>query len=97
MTKSSKTRKPPAGNLQGFTKSSSPPTQPLPSGPLTPEELVAANRLHLAWLETWSKPLATKVAGVDLMSALTYELIQLLNNQYLAARTAPPEPEAKAA
>ena len=89
-------RKSPAGNSQEYTKSSL-PQQPLPSGPVTQEELVEANRLHLMWLESWSKPLATKVAGVDLMPALTYELIQLLNNQYLAARTAPPpEPEAKA-
>ena len=62
------------------------PSQPEPQGPPSREEMVQVNQKHLRYLETWSRGLETKVAGVDLMPCLTYELIQVLNQSYLARR-----------
>lgn len=45
-----------------------------------------ANAQHLNFLEAWSRDVPPfEVAGVNIPGLFTYELIQLLNNGWLAA------------
>jgi hypothetical protein len=40
-------------------------------------------RNHIAFLEEWSVSQPAEVAGVNILQALTYDLVQLLNNAFL--------------
>lgn len=38
---------------------------------------------HVAFLEEWSARQPAQVAGANILTALTYDLVQLLNNTFL--------------
>jgi hypothetical protein len=40
-------------------------------------------RKHLQWLEYWSTHQRAEVAGANVLQALTYDLVQLMNNAFL--------------
>ena len=40
-------------------------------------------RNHLTFLEAWSARQPAEVAGANILTALTYDLVQLLNNAFL--------------
>lgn len=46
-------------------------------------DLTQAGAAHLAYLERWSASQPLEVAGVKLLQALTYDLIQALNAAHL--------------
>lgn len=54
--------------------------------PITQAELETESTKILEFLEAWSQREDLKVEGVNILQALTYDLIQQLNNAYLAAR-----------
>ncbi len=54
---------------------------------VTRAELDAANQQHLKWLESYTdtRP-ELHVAGVNELKAFTYDLLQVLNHEWLQAR-----------
>jgi hypothetical protein len=52
----------------------------------TPNELLEANINHLRFLESYTLDGKFDVLGVDILRALNYELIQLLNHVWLSER-----------
>ncbi len=65
--------------------------------PQVNQDLANANAAHLAYLERWSGEMPAVVRGVNILQCLGYDLVQLLNQRFLAGYIAAHQKAAQAA
>ncbi len=54
---------------------------------VTRPELDAANQQHLKWLESYTTARSDlHINGIDVLKCFTYDLLQVLNHEWLQAR-----------